>query len=204
MYVIIIIAAIIATVVITAYRADKLKKKNEEERRREEERLRARPAPPPAQRTQPAAQPVKREDPFAEYAENPYLKKDERATMTAAEYNEWLLDFVAAERAGAPRPKTRVSPYSRKLSYSGFSRRSVRKLRGFTPQNRLGKITCRNKIKPQNISTVLRNESYEFAPLAGKHSFTEYPAPQRSEFLPVKAKDKTLSATYVSFYKNAD
>ncbi len=203
-----IVVVVIVGIVISAVRAEKLKKQKEEERRRkEEQRTSVYQSTAVAKKKPPVSTAsVKRTDPFPAYKTDPFARAaEEKATLSSAQLNEWLLDFAAAEKAGAKRPAAKTRPvYARTLHASGFSYRQLRKLRGFVPQNRLHPIDCLPKRKPAALSCLLRNENFVPLPQEEKLRFFTAVADTYDCAYPLPPKDPTAHETYVSFYRGRD
>lgn len=176
------------------------------------------PPVPPAQTTVPPAQtavpPVspawqsaQNANPFPDYDADPFagVRSEETGTLSPAQYNEWLLDFAAAERAGAPRPaKGSTRPiFARYLLDSGFSYRQLRKLCGYTPQNRLNGTLPPEKIKPAAISCLWQNAHVPLPPQESKSAVRHVELPQQAIIMPLSRKD-VPRAEYESFYIGKD
>lgn len=221
---------IIVGIVITVVKVTSQKKRKEEQERREQEKrdeqireMKKRVQENNKQKRTPQAQtqsasqrsqssPPKRDnasrDPFPTYIVNPF---DEQityaASMSAAQLNEWMLDFAAAEKAGAARPEVgKIKPlFARYLYESGFNYRLLRKISGYTPQNRLQFNASVNKIKPAFSAPTVSNGHIEL-PLPDRKSppSAAYVRQKGATVELPKKNFKERRELYESFYVNRD
>ncbi len=202
-FVIGLIVIIGVSVVVSVLKFKKLGQMKEEERKREEERFKARSAPK-ASAPKPVASRKKTSDPFPDYRPDPFAVADSYAgTLSPAQFNEWLLDFAAAEKAGAARPeRTDAKPvFARYLFENGFSYRLIRKIRGYAPQNRLAGVRFAKKDRPKLPECSVRNDEIALPPQEPKPAPNEIWVRQRVavEILP-KKDIKSMQAQFESFY----
>lgn len=130
MRVVVLVVAIIISIGISIFRAKNIVKRREEEKRQHAEKTKrlheeydelqdsprsvsAENAAP--EETKPAI-PNFGDDPFAAY------RTENTGTLSPAQYNEWLLDFISAERAAYPRPprSAEIVPFARYLQQAEF------------------------------------------------------------------------------------
>ena len=201
----IIVILIVASIVSTFIKARKNRQRREEEMRREEERKRQYygTTTEPRVRTLPvtekASTPESPFRPIADPFEN--VAVPEEGSLSPAQYYEWLCDYNAAEKAGVHRPiKTgKPSPFAVRLSKTD-ELAYLYKLSGFTPQNSLPRTPIDEKVKPQNPTSLLRNEMRGSYPLDTKFSVhTDKPRRYAVSF-PVYPKDPNAASNFVSFY----
>ena len=206
---------IIIGIVISIVKVSSGRKRREENERREQEkrdamireaqrRVKEREEKKTPPRTSTQKRSVAR-DPFPSYRVKPF---DENVTyassLSAAQLNEWLLDFAAAEKAGAPRPEVgKIKPlFARYLYDNDFNYRLLRKIRGYTPQNRLGFVKCANKIKPQTLDCDCSNGHFDL-PLPEKKLSPSAYLRQKSVTVELPKKNfKERRQMYESFYLN--
>ena len=210
---------LIVGIVISIVKISSTKKKREERDRREQEKRDAalreaqrrvqerekqnKPQPPrPATQNRRAAG-----DPFPSYKVNPFEEKVTYASsLSAAQLNEWLLDFAAAEKAGARRPeRSKIKPlFVRYLLENDFNYRLLRKMRGYTPQNRLQFAANVNKVKPQAVDSSYSNDHISLPLPEQKLSPSAY---LRQKTVTVELPKKNFRERrelYESFYLNKD
>ena len=166
---VVIVIAVAVSVGISVYRAKKIEQERREEKRKQQERYAPKAGAAPAATPAPTAK--KPTDPFPSYRADPFgAKEDIPLCLTAEAYGEWLRAFAQAERSGEARIRSseKQPPFARYLHVSGFSYRSLHKLRGFAPQNRLA---CQKPAPKQNPAvpvSLLRNEECVRVPLEQK------------------------------------
>lgn len=202
---VIIIVAVVVSIVMAIVRIDKLKTDKERRKLEEERKRKSRVAPDYVDRAKPVPKNL-RPNPFPDYREKYFAesKREKIATLTPAQYNEWLLDFAAAEKANAPRPEAKGDPvFKRYLYESGFSYRFLRKLSGYAPQNRLYASVPAAKSKPANMPLVFSSGKANTPEPERKFTKREKPAQKLGNYaLPCKSGD--VSEIYESFYKGRD
>ena len=214
-----IIILVVASIVSIFLTARKNKLRREEEARREEERKRAYYA----KTTKPKARtlPVIDKAPNLDKANGNSAKKaaidpfesigapfegvavPEEGSLSPAQYYEWLCDFRAAEKAGVRRPiKTgKPSPFAARIARTD-EMSYLYKLSGFTPQNSLNRMPIEEKVKPQNPSSLLRNEKPVSFTLDPKFSLPPETIKHAAVSFDIYPKDPSSCDTFTSFYKD--
>ncbi len=202
-YVIGLIVVIGASVAISVLKAKRLKERKEEERQREEKRLEARSAPSATVPARSAAR-QNSSDPFPDYRPDPFaVANSYEGTLSSAQLREWLLDFAAAEKAGADRPeKADEKPvFARYLYENGFSYRAIRKIRGYAPQNRLAGVEFEEKKRPVLPVCSARNNEIKMPAQEPKTAPKEIWVRQRAQTASLQKKDiKSMREQYEAFY----
>lgn len=113
-----IAVCVVAGIIISVLRIKRLNETRKAEREKEDERFKVRPSDFAAVDSQ-----IAKDKPTADFVsvvkDDPFAGALDDSSLSPAQLNEWLLDFAAAEKAGANRPEPRELPAIARRVYAG-------------------------------------------------------------------------------------